>query len=283
MENIIAKSPTTNSLNPPPQIRYSVWIDHKPFARWQPLSVLQQHPWVIFAHRIQRNFFPRLDVKIGAWIPALLRKGPACSQADCCRLAMLPPWIGEGCVPRYPTLPPPRRLQLAHVPATSQALQTEYKGKVGVLDYLHAALASVDATSLFLARLWNSHASGLFWGESARCLRHYGGGVRNMRCLTSETPRLGSAWEGPWKISHPPNPSISGRLYPDPPFWGRGLWTRPQPEKKDLFPVALWQPRPAIYFISSTCAVSAKPDRNRPRGPFHPGGTGLLLQFSPWC
>lgn len=201
------------------------------------LNVLQQHPWVIFAYKVQRNFFWRLDVKIGAWIPALLRKGPACSQANCRRLAMMPPGTGEACVPSCPMLPPPRRLQLARAAGISQAFQTEYKGKIGVLGYLPAALASVDATSLFPARLCEIATPPGYSGEKA-----LGSAPLRRRYPEHVMPGEWSAktWEllgGTLEDQSPTRSLYLRETVPQLAILGSGTVDRPQPEKEGLLPL----------------------------------------------
>ena len=98
------------------------------------------------------------------------------------------------------------------------------------LDYLHPALASVDANSLFLGSAIKSpHLTPSRGGRQVR-VPAPPGAVPGRR----EAPGA----RGPCEFSLRRDPSSASRPYPGSPFWGLVLWAGRPPETKGRLPVA---------------------------------------------
>lgn len=99
-----------------------------------------------------------------------------------------------------------------------------------LLDYLHPALASVDATSLSLGSAMESpHLTPSRGGRQVR-VPAPPGAVPGRR----EAPGA----HGPWKFSPRRDPSSASRPYPATPFWGLVLRAGRRPEEREWLPVA---------------------------------------------
>lgn len=116
-----------------------------------------------------------------------------------------------------------------HVPPRSAGSAPDrIPGATRLLHYLRPALASADATSLFLGSAARSTGLPAALGEEAPASRSSPG-------LESGAPSSGA--RGPGRTGPPLDPSNSLTPYPDSPFWA--LWTGPNRKRKDALPVAL--------------------------------------------
>ena len=97
-------------------------------------------------------------------------------------------------------------------------------------DYLHPALTSVDATSLFLGSAMMSPHLTPSWGGREVRVPAPPGAVLGRR----EAPGA----HGPSKFSPRRDPSNVWRPYPGSPFRGLVLWAGRRPEKRGWLPVA---------------------------------------------